>query len=70
VVTQSLFQVLGLAAIVAASGLALEDVDVKAHMIFPDGFIGNALINHFVASSILGYMQKESPSQDEPHIPR
>jgi len=35
VVAKSLLEVLRLAAIVAASGLALEDVDVEAHVISP-----------------------------------
>lgn len=35
--TESLRQVFGVAAVVASDGLALKDVDVEAHEIFPDG---------------------------------
>jgi hypothetical protein len=58
VVTQSLFQVFSLAAVVAAGGLALKDVDVKGHDVVPES------VNHFVDGSTPGGMQKESPSQD------
>ena len=34
--TEPLFQVLGVPAVVAASGLALKDVNVEGHMIFSD----------------------------------
>ena len=42
VVTQPLLQVFGLAAVVAAGGLALKDVDVEGHEIFPDSSNGTA----------------------------
>ena len=41
-VTQPLLQVFGLAAVVAAGGLALKDVDVEGHEIFPDSSNGTA----------------------------
>ena len=53
--TESLRQVFGVAAVVAAGGLALKDVDLEGHLIFPDS------VNHFVDGSIPGNMQKESP---------
>jgi len=48
--TEPLRHVFGVAAVVASGGLALEDVDVDSHNVFPES------VNHFVASSILGDM--------------
>jgi hypothetical protein len=63
VVAKSLFQVLCLAAIIATGGLALEDVDVEGfHDALPDSSYSEWLLA--VADSMLGGMQKESPSED------
>jgi hypothetical protein len=61
--TQPLFQVFSLAAIIAAGGSALEDVDVEGfHDALPDSSYSEWLLA--VADSMLGGMQKESPSED------
>ena len=59
---EPLRHIFGVAAVVASGGLALEDVDVEDHNVFPESVNGNALVNYLVASSILGDVQKSSPS--------
>ncbi len=58
--TEPLFQVLGMAAVVAACGFALQDVDVEGHDVFPES------VNHFVAGSLLGLFSLSPPPRVAP----
>jgi len=52
-------KVICVATVIAAGGLALKDVDVEGHDVFP-GYMAERVAS-FVDGSMPGNMQKESP---------
>jgi len=64
---EPLRHIFGVAAVVASGGLALEDVDVEDHNVFPESVNGNALVNTSSLVRCSGFSPPLPLSHSPPH---